>query len=62
MTIGFIRSIRPTLTVLEDQRVTTSEVSWLTQEWMTVMIMVVMMTAFWSMVGKFTAKAVSYEY
>lgn len=47
MAIGFIQ---PTLQVLGDQRVTTGELNWLTQELMLVIIMAVMMTAFWKLV------------
>jgi hypothetical protein len=47
MTIDFIP---PTLQVLEDQRVTPDEISWLTQELLLVIIVAVMMTAFWNMI------------
>jgi len=47
MSIGFIP---PTFQVLEDQSVTTGELNWLTQELMMVIIMAVIMTAFWEMI------------
>lgn len=47
MSIGFIP---PTMQVLEDQRVTPSEINWLTQELMAVIITAVMMAAFWDLI------------
>jgi len=47
-----ISFIPPALAVLEDQRVTTGEMSWLIQEIMVVIIMAVMMTAFWGLVER----------
>lgn len=47
MPIGFIQ---PTMKVLEDQRVTPSEISWLIQELLMVIALAVMMTAFWELV------------
>ena len=49
MSIGFIP---PTLKVIEDQRVTTGELNWLTQELILMIIMAVMMTAFWGLVER----------
>lgn len=49
MAIGFIP---PTLGVLEDQRVTVSELNWYTQTCILIIITTVMMTAFWELIEK----------
>ena len=45
-----VSCIPPMLEVLEDQRVTTAELNWLTQDLLLVVITAVMMTAFWGLV------------
>jgi len=45
-----ISLIPPMLGVLEDQRVTTAELNWFIQEGIMIVIMAVMMTAFWGLV------------
>lgn len=47
MTIEFIP---PIVGVIEDRRVTTAELNWLSQELIAVIIIAVMMTAFWNMI------------
>lgn len=47
MAVGFIQ---PTMKVLEDQRVTPGEISWLTQELLMVIALAVIMTAFWELI------------
>ena len=49
MTVGLIR---PALEVLEDQRVTTGELNWLTQECMVVITVAVMMVVFWNLIER----------
>ncbi len=49
MASEMIDIIPPTMEVIRDQRVTTAELNWYTQEMMLVAIMSVMMAGFWKL-------------